>query len=62
MVGLLILGVALIYLFPAIFNILICSDRTTLWLTTLAKSGYSPTLGIKVGGIALAIEIVANWI
>ncbi len=62
MVGWLILGAALIYLFPVIFNILIRSERTALWLTTLAKSGYSPTLGIEVGGIVLAIEIAANWI
>jgi hypothetical protein len=62
MVGWLILGAALIYLFPVIFDSLIHSDRTALWLTTLSKSGYDPTLGIEVSGIVLAIEITANLI
>jgi hypothetical protein len=62
MVGWLILGAALIYLFPIVFDILIRSERTALWLKTLSRSGYNPMLGLKVGGIVLMIEVAANWI
>jgi hypothetical protein len=62
MVGWLILGAAFIYLFPAIFDSLIRSARTALWLKTLSKSGYRPTLALEISGIILAIEIAANWI
>jgi hypothetical protein len=62
MVGWLILGAVLIYLFPAIYNFLLPSDRTALWLTTLSRSGYSPFLGLEIGGVILVFEIVANWI
>jgi hypothetical protein len=62
MVGWLILGAALIYLFPMIFDRLIHSDRTALWLKTLSQGGYSPVLALEISGIILAIEIAANWI
>jgi hypothetical protein len=62
MVGWLILGAALIYLFPVIFDSLIHSDRTALWLKTLSKSGYNPFLALEISGVILAIEIAANWI
>jgi hypothetical protein len=62
MVGWLILGAALIYLFPVIFDKLIHSDHTALWLKTLSQGGYSPMLALKVSVIILAIQIAANWV
>jgi hypothetical protein len=62
MVGWLILGAVLIYLFPVIYSLLLPSNRTALWLTTLSRSGYSPLLGLEIGGVILVIEVAANWI
>jgi hypothetical protein len=38
MVGWMILGAALIYLFPAIADLTIHSERTHTWLTTLSRT------------------------
>lgn len=62
MVGWLIVGAALIYLAPAIADLLLPSDRTHLWLENLRHSGYNPLLGWIGGGIVLAINVVANLV
>jgi hypothetical protein len=62
MVGWAVLGAALIYLFPAIANHFINSERTHTWIETLSRSNYRPELAVGVGGILLVLEIAANWI
>jgi hypothetical protein len=62
MVGWLILGAALIYLSPYLADRILPSDRTHLWMQTLDRGGYYPTLAWLVGGIALGINILANII
>ncbi len=60
MVGWLIVGAALMYLFPAIADRLLASDLTHLWMTNLTRSGYNPTLGWLGGGMALGLTAAAN--
>ncbi|MEX0270792.1 hypothetical protein AB3R30_16740 [Leptolyngbyaceae cyanobacterium UHCC 1019] len=62
MVGWLIVGAALMYLFPWIADRLVASDLTHVWLKTLSRSGYNPMLAWVGGGIALAATVVANII
>jgi hypothetical protein len=62
MVGWLLVGAALMYLFPAIANTLLNSDLTHLWMANLARSGYTPTLGWLGGGIVLAVTVAGNWV
>ncbi|MBE9013975.1 hypothetical protein IQ250_27675 [Pseudanabaenaceae cyanobacterium LEGE 13415] len=62
MVVWLIVGAALMYLFPFIADQLIGSDQTHLWMTTLSRGSYNPTLGWTVEGIALGINVVATLI
>jgi hypothetical protein len=62
MVGWMILGAALIYLFPAITDLTIHSERTHTWLTTLSRSQYRPSLALGVGSVLLVLEIIANWV
>jgi hypothetical protein len=62
MVGWMILGAALIYLFPAIADLVVHSERTHTWLITLNRSNYNPTMALGVGGILLMLEIAANWV
>jgi hypothetical protein len=62
MVGWMILGAALIYLFPAIADLAIHSARTHTWIETLNRSNYRPSLAVGVGSILLVIEIAANWV
>ncbi len=62
MVGWAVLGAVLIYLFPAIANHLINSERTHTWIETLSRSNYRPKLAVSMGSILLGLEIAANWI
>lgn len=62
MVGWLIIGAALMYLFPFIADGLVSSDLTHLWMKNLSRSGYNPSLGLVVGAITLAVNVVANII
>lgn len=62
MVGWLIVGAALMYLFPVIADFLVSSDRTHLWMTTLSRSGYNPMLAWVGGGITLVITVLATLI
>lgn len=60
MVGWLIVGAALMYLFPAVADWLVGSDLTHLWMTNLSRGGYDPMLGWIGGGTTLAITVVGN--
>ena len=62
MVGWLIVGAALMYLFPLLADQLLASERTHQWIKTLSGSGYNPMLGIVGGGIVLAVTVLANFI
>ncbi len=62
MVGWLIVGAALMYLFPLLADVLVGSDLTHLWMTNLTRGGYNPMLGWVGGGVTLAILVVANYI
>lgn len=62
MVGWLIVGASLMYLFPVMADVLVSSDRTHLWMETLGRSGYNPMLAWVGGGITLAITVLANFI
>lgn len=56
----LIVGAALMYLFPFIADQLIASEQTHQWMTTLSRGSYNPSLGWIAGGIALSINIVGS--
>ncbi|MEM8603454.1 MAG: hypothetical protein AAGF24_06415 [Cyanobacteria bacterium P01_H01_bin.121] len=60
MVGWLIVGAALIYLFPIMADVLVGSERTHLWLRTLSRGDYNPMLAYAGGGVALLLTTVAN--
>lgn len=60
MVGWLIVGAALMYLFPAMADRVFTSDLTHLWMENLTKGGYNPSLALVGGGIALALTVVGN--
>jgi hypothetical protein len=62
MVGWLIVGAALMYLFPFIADRLVSSDVTHLWMKTLSRSGYNPMLAWAGGGSALAITVLGSLI
>lgn len=62
MVGWLIVGAALMYLFPFLANQLLASDRTQIWMESLGRSGYNPMLAWVGGGIALVVTVLGNII
>ena len=62
MVGWLIVGAALIYLFPVIADLLVSSERTHLWMKTLSRGDYNPVLAEIGGGAVLIITVAANII
>lgn len=62
MVGWLIVGAALMYLFPWIADRLISSDLTHTWLKTLGRSGYNPMLAWVGGGIVLIVTVLSTLI
>lgn len=62
MVGWLIVGAALMYLFPLMADFFVHSDLTHLWLSNLTKWGYNPMLGFLGGGAALALTVAGNFI
>ncbi|MEY3299125.1 MAG: hypothetical protein RLZZ597_2385 [Cyanobacteriota bacterium] len=61
MAGWLIVGAAMMYLFPAIADALFGNDRTHLWMTNLSRGGYNPNLGWIGGGVALGLNLAGNW-
>jgi hypothetical protein len=60
MVGWLIVGASLMYLFPLAADTLVSSDRTHLWMQTLGRSGYNPMLAWVGGGVALGLTVLGN--
>ncbi|MGB3493366.1 MAG: hypothetical protein WBA57_11595 [Elainellaceae cyanobacterium] len=60
MVGWLIVGAALMYLFPWVADAIVSSELTHRWMITLGRGGYAPLLGLLAGGIAFAITTAAN--
>ncbi len=60
MVGWLIVGAALMYLFPLLADRLISSDQTHLWMQNLSRSGYNPLLAWVGGGMALALTTLGQ--
>ena len=62
MVGWLIVGASLMYLFPFVADRLVSSDVTHLWMKTLSRGGYNPLLAEVGGGLTLAITVLANII
>ena len=62
MVGWLIIGAALMYLFPFLADKVIASDMTHLWMTNLSRGGYNPMLGWLGGGVTLVITVLAQII
>lgn len=62
MVGWLIVGAALMYLFPAMADAVVSSERTHLWMATLSRSGYNPMLAWVGGGAALGVTVLGHVI
>ncbi|MBC7969625.1 MAG: hypothetical protein H7Z11_05760 [Verrucomicrobia bacterium] len=60
MTGWLVVGAALMYLFPFVADEVVSSDVTHLWLKNLSRSGYNPMLGWVGGGMALAVTALGN--
>lgn len=62
MVGWLIVGAALMYLFPLLADRIVASELTHLWMKNLSRGGYNPMLAWIGGGIALVITLLGNLI
>ncbi|PSN19289.1 hypothetical protein C7271_08050 [filamentous cyanobacterium CCP5] len=60
MVGWLLVGAALMYLFPVVADWLIASEQTHQWMATLSRGSYDPRLGWMGGGIILVITVAGN--
>ena len=60
MVGWLIVGASLMYLFPLMADVLVSSDRTHLWMENLSRGGYNPMMAIIGGGITLVVIVAGN--
>ncbi|MEB3212320.1 MAG: hypothetical protein VKL39_13245 [Leptolyngbyaceae bacterium] len=62
MVGWLIVGASLMYLFPVMADLLVGSDLTHLWMENLSRGGYNPMLAIIGGGITFVVTVAGNFI
>ncbi|MDB9529397.1 hypothetical protein PN498_25625 [Oscillatoria sp. CS-180] len=62
MVGWLIVGASLMYLFPAVADRLVGSELTHLWMENLTRGGYHPSLAWISGGTAFGITLLINII
>ncbi|MBD1913706.1 MULTISPECIES: hypothetical protein [unclassified Leptolyngbya] len=60
MVGWLIVGAALMYLFPLMADQFVASELTHRWMETLGRSGYDPMLAWVGGGSALTLTVAGN--
>jgi hypothetical protein len=56
----LIVGAALIYLFPAAADRVAHSDTTATWLVTLGRGGYNPGLALLTGTVSFVVVVVAS--
>jgi hypothetical protein len=62
MIGWLIVGASLMYLFPLLSDQLVSSETTHLWMKNLSRSGYNPMLAWVGGGVALVITSLGSLI
>ncbi|MFE4105658.1 hypothetical protein [Almyronema epifaneia] len=62
MVGWLIVGASLMYLFPVIADQLVGSAQTHLWMTNLSRGSYNPLLVGVGGGLTLLITVLGHFI
>ncbi len=62
MVGWLLVGAALMYLFPFAADLLVGSELTHRWMENLTRGGYNPRLGWAGGGLILVLTVAGNWI
>jgi hypothetical protein len=62
MVGWMIVGASLMYLFPLLADQLVGSELTHRWMQTLGRSGYNPMLAWIGGGITLVITVLSQLI
>lgn len=60
MVGWLIVGAALMYLFPAIADLIVSSELTHTWMKTLSQSDYNPALALIIGILVLGATVTCN--
>lgn len=58
--GWLLVGAALMYLFPWLADRLVGSELTHLWMTNLTRGGYDPALAWVGGGVALGLTVAGN--
>jgi hypothetical protein len=62
MIGWLIVGASLMYLFPWCSDRLVSSNTTHLWMKNLSQNGYNPMLAWIGGGIALVITSLGSLV
>jgi hypothetical protein len=62
MVGWLIVGASLMYLFPWFSDRLVSSETTHLWMKNLSRSGYNPMLAWVGGGVALVTTSLGSLV
>jgi hypothetical protein len=62
MVGWLIVGASLMYLFPLLSDQLVSSETTHLWMKNLSRHGYNPMLAWVGGGITLIVTSLGSLI
>jgi hypothetical protein len=62
MVGWLIVGASLMYLFPFISDRLVASELTHLWMENLSRNGYNPMLAWIGGGGTLIVTALGSLI
>ncbi|NJN85404.1 MAG: hypothetical protein HC881_02630 [Leptolyngbyaceae cyanobacterium SL_7_1] len=62
MVGWLIVGAALMYLFPLVADQIVSSDLTHTWMRTLGQGGYNPKLAYVGGGTILLLTALGHFV
>jgi hypothetical protein len=62
MVGWLIVGASLMYLFPWVADHWVASELTHRWMASLGRSGYNPVLGWAGGGVALLATTLGSFV
>jgi hypothetical protein len=56
----LLVGAALIYLFPFAADRVTHSATTATWLVTLGRGGYNPGLALWVGSVSFVVVVLAS--
>ena len=62
MVGWLLVGAAIMYLCPAVLDLVLASDKTHLWIENLSRGGYNPTPVLIFGLAILLLTVVGNLV